>query len=88
MVRILKEYLSTHEAFFFNGHNILTGFHIYRNHFFLSIFKPSTARFRARGESGNGKRVHFMEYFISTLSPFQSKARGGGALGEEEILIL
>lgn len=52
MVRILKEYLSTHEAFFFNGHNILTGFHIYRNHFFLSIFKPSTARFRARGESG------------------------------------
>ena len=81
----MKEYLSTHEAFFIMVIIFLPVFTYIEIIFFsqyLSHPQPDLGPEErvAMGSGRNGKRVHFMEYFISTLSPFQSKARGGSAV--------
>jgi hypothetical protein len=97
MDRILKEYLSTHEAFFLMVIIFLPVFTYIEIIFFSQYSSHPQPDLGPEERVGSGKRkkweacsLYGILYFHAF--PFSVKSKGwqcgGGALGEEEILIL
>jgi hypothetical protein len=97
MVRILKEYLSTHEAFFLMVIIFLPVFTYIEIIFFSQYSSHPQPDLGPEERVGSGKRkkweacsLYGILYFHAFPFSVESKGWrcGGGALGEEEILIL